>query len=650
MSTGSTGAIRQGRAFVELFTDDTKLKQGLRLAENTVRKFGASVSRIGAGMMGAGAAILAPLGLAVREYAKAGAELKEMSERTGIAVETLSELKYAASQTGASMEDLEKGIRLSQKVLGSSLGAKALAGLGIDAAKLKALSPEEQFIALADAIGKIPAQADRASAAMKLFGRGGAALLPFLNEGREGIAKLREEARRLGLVMSDADATAADEFDDSLARVRQQVLRLVGSIGASLVPALNQFGQWLSRGIPRLRAWVDEHRGWIVLAARAALAAVGLGAALWTMGKIVMFVSVAFAAMRVAITIVSGLWAVLAGGAKAIAFITGMVQGLTVAVTAARTAILGLATSAGIAEAVIALWPAIFLAALGALLYFPGGFQEMGRVFKQVWSGISDAIAAGDIELGMKILWAGVRLIWTEALYSVYDFFVSMLTGVRQALAYIGGGVIVGVMYLCQGIHWLWTELWTRVANGWTEMWSRLKTSIIAAKNWLGIMSDAEASAAIKAEVETRTKIITERQNTRASEHAEDAQRVEDAKQALENRLNDLQKWNDEVVSGHDEEVQRLKDELAALSSEARAKKEAMKVNPETGPLPGMAQPDIYGGAARADAVVGGFDIGAIMSFQAGASDSKLERIAIATEATAAALEDRQNDDSEWGG
>ena len=653
MPTGSTGAIRQGRAFVELFTDDTKLKQGLRKAENAVRKFGADIAHAGVGLMGAGAAILAPLGLAVREYAKTGSELKEMSERTGIAVETLSELKYAASQTGASMEDLEKGIRMSQKVLGSSLGAKALAGLGIDAAKLKALSPEEQFIALAEHISKIPDQADRASAAMKLFGRGGASLLPMLNQGREGIAKLREEARRLGLVMSDADATAAHEFDNSLSRVRQQVMRLVGSIGASLVPTLNQFGQWLSRAIPQLRAWVDEHRGWIVLAARAALYAVGLGAALWTMGKMIVLVSGAFAAMRTVVTVVSTLWAVLTGGAKAIAFVTGVLQGLKTALMAARTAVVGLATASGIAEAVVAVWPAIFLAALAALLYFTGGFQEMGAVFKQVWSGISDAIAAGDIELAMKIMWAGIRLLWTEGVNYVLDFFTSMLTGLLQVLAFIGGGILVGVMYLVQGIHWLWTELWTRVANGWTETWSRLKTGIIAAKNWLHLMSDEEASAAIKAEIETRTKTIAERQGTRAAEHAEDAQRVEDSKQAIENRINELQKWNDSVVASHDAESEKRRQELAALIAEAKAKKEAMKVNPEEGPTSHTpAQPDIAGGAARADAVTGGFDLGALMSFQASESADHLSRIATASERTADATEAiaENGNEGSWGG
>jgi len=164
-------------------------------------------------------------------------------------------------------------------------------------------------------------------------------------------------------------------------------------------------------------------------------------------------------------------------------------------------------------------------------------------------------------------------------------------------------------------------------------------------------MSDEEAAAAIKAEVETRTKTIAERQGTRAAEHAEDAQRVEDSKQAIENRINDLQKWNDEVVKAHDAESEKRRQELADLIAEAKAKKEAMKVNPEEGPTSHTpAQPDIAGGAARADAVTGGFDIGALMSFQASESTDHLGRIAIATEKTADLLEKQDDSEGTWSG
>jgi hypothetical protein len=45
--------------------------------------------------------------------------------------------------------------------------------------------------------------------------------------------------------MSTEDAEAAHALDNSLSRVRQQVMRLVGSIGASLAPALENFGKWI---------------------------------------------------------------------------------------------------------------------------------------------------------------------------------------------------------------------------------------------------------------------------------------------------------------------------------------------------------------------------------------------------------------------
>ena len=650
MPSGSTGAIRQGRAFVELFTDDTKLKQGLRLAENSVKKFGTSVSHIGVSMMGAGAAILAPLGLAVHEYAKAGAELKEMSERTGVAVESLSALKYAASQTGTSLEALGNGLKMSQKLLGSSLGAKTLAGFGIDAAKLKALSPEDQFLALAEAISKIPNQADRASAAMKIFGRGAISLIPLLNQGREGIASFYAAAKKKGLIWTAEDAENALRFSHGMEDIKQQVARLVQSVGASLVPVLNQFGQWLARAIPQVRQFVDEHRGWIVLAARAALYVAGIGAALWTVGKAALMVSGAFAVMRGALTVLAVLTVGITGISTAVQIATVATNAYLLSCVATGTAITGMGIATAVAQGLVALWPALLMAALAAVLYFTGGFQEMGSVFKTTWRGISDALAAGDIELSMKIMWAGIRVIWTEGVNWVLDLFTSLGTGLMKVGAFIGGGVLAGIMALTQGIHWLWTEMWTRIANGWTEAWSRLKTGIIAAKKWLHLMSDEEASAAIKTEVETRTKTIADRQQTRAQEHAEDQQRTADAVQAMENNIKALQDRNTAIMAGRAAETDKRKAELADLIAIAKAKKEAMKVNPEQYDPPPLGQPDIAGGAARADAVAGGFDVGALMSFQAGESTDHLSRIATATEKTADLLEKQDDNEGSWGG
>ena len=53
--------IRAGRAFVELFADDTKLVRGLRLAEKRLKAFGNGVRRLGLKMAGLGTAVAAPM-------------------------------------------------------------------------------------------------------------------------------------------------------------------------------------------------------------------------------------------------------------------------------------------------------------------------------------------------------------------------------------------------------------------------------------------------------------------------------------------------------------------------------------------------------------------------------------------------------------
>ncbi|MFN9222201.1 MAG: hypothetical protein ACK6D6_08865, partial [Planctomyces sp.] len=65
-------AIRAGRAFVELFADDTKLVRGLRAAERRLKAFGESVQSMGKKTMGLGAAIVGPIVGAAAAFNEAG--------------------------------------------------------------------------------------------------------------------------------------------------------------------------------------------------------------------------------------------------------------------------------------------------------------------------------------------------------------------------------------------------------------------------------------------------------------------------------------------------------------------------------------------------------------------------------------------------
>ena len=137
----STQGIRAGRAFVELFADDSRLVRGLRAAEKKLKTFGDSIRNFGLKMMGLGAAVLTPLVAAGRVFAGMGSEIADLSVRTGVGVEALSELGYAAEQSGTSLRALGQTLfrmnrRIANAATGSGPAVRALTAGGTTAAAM----------------------------------------------------------------------------------------------------------------------------------------------------------------------------------------------------------------------------------------------------------------------------------------------------------------------------------------------------------------------------------------------------------------------------------------------------------------------------------------------------------------------------------
>jgi hypothetical protein len=110
-------SIRAGRAFVELFADDSKLVRGLRRAEQKLKAFGDSIRNLGLKMVGVGSAILAPLAASAKLFGSYGDSVAKMARRTGLSVAALSELQFAAGQSGVEVSELENGLRRMQRMI-----------------------------------------------------------------------------------------------------------------------------------------------------------------------------------------------------------------------------------------------------------------------------------------------------------------------------------------------------------------------------------------------------------------------------------------------------------------------------------------------------------------------------------------------------
>lgn len=190
------------------------------------------------------------LGAMVRSTADVQDEMGKMAQKAGMTVEAFSGLGYAAKLAGADTETLVK----ASKALSGNIIEAARAGdqsktifgaLGIavkDAAG--GLRATDQI--LLDVAGKFAGMEDgakKSALAVQLFGKSGLELVPFLNQGKEGIQALTKEAEKLGIVVSGDAARASEKFNDNLERLSTSAEGLKRSIGNAALPMLNELAQ-----------------------------------------------------------------------------------------------------------------------------------------------------------------------------------------------------------------------------------------------------------------------------------------------------------------------------------------------------------------------------------------------------------------------
>lgn len=161
---------------------------------------------------------------------EAGDALVKASDKTGITIDALQQLQFIADQSGNSLDDVTAAITQMQNRLASDdkSAVAAVDRLGLSLQQLKGLEPDQQFVAIAEAIGKIPDPMTRTQLAMDVFGRKGAEILPTM---RADIARLADEAPR----MSAAAARGLDDFGDMMSKIWLSLKNVTGEVLAATI-------------------------------------------------------------------------------------------------------------------------------------------------------------------------------------------------------------------------------------------------------------------------------------------------------------------------------------------------------------------------------------------------------------------------------
>jgi hypothetical protein len=225
-------------------------------------EIGRNARRLTIGLGLAGGAVF---GLA-SSTAKLGDDAAKTADKLGIGIAELQELRYAAERSGVSTGSFDTALEKMTKNIGLAMegtGAQkdALDALGLSAADLAEMLPEEALGLIADRMNEVGTQAEKAAVANDIFGRSGIGMLNMLRGGSRGLRDLRDDARRTGYVLSEQAARDAEVFQDTLLDTQLVMKGLKNTVGAELMPvvtgAMKRIGDALVENRDEVKVWSE---------------------------------------------------------------------------------------------------------------------------------------------------------------------------------------------------------------------------------------------------------------------------------------------------------------------------------------------------------------------------------------------------------
>lgn len=237
---------------------------GLRDLDTAAKSLRGALGAIGVGVSFAG--LVTGLASAAKSAIEFGDEMQKAAARTGVSASRFALLAQAAKLSDIEVTALSTAFKKMQVAIseagsGGKSQIETLKALGIEFTNLRQLQPEEQFELIADRISQLKDPADRVRASVELFGKAGADLLPFFEDGAKGIRAAREEVEKLGGALSDEEIQKLADADQAIKELSLTTRGWAASLTAEVIPAVLEF----VRGIKEIGAETKGQTGFGML-------------------------------------------------------------------------------------------------------------------------------------------------------------------------------------------------------------------------------------------------------------------------------------------------------------------------------------------------------------------------------------------------
>ena len=349
-------------------------------------------------------------------------------------------------------------INMQAAASGSEEAAQTFRRLGVQITEGGKLRAADAVLAdIADKFKAMPSGARRVAAAVDLFGKSGAALIPTLAEGSAKLAELRQEARDLGIVLDKDTIAAGDDLGDSWDRLKAAADGLRYSIGGPLLDGIRET-------VDSIVQWVKANRQLIAQRMRGLIRGLGSAIRVLAAGFMLVWRGLNFVIDRwklFAALIIGSLAAIaIANAGSVISFVALGAAAIGSAIAAAAAWVVAAAPFVALA-AVIAV---VLLALEDLWVFLHGGKSLIGDVGKELARLVSDFVDQGPKE-GEHWM---IKILRSVLIY---------LRAVGRAWEFIFGKIFDGVAWMVDKIDGLITRLdmLARIANVKWDITGNLK-------------------------------------------------------------------------------------------------------------------------------------------------------------------------------
>ena len=219
------------------------LKKEATAGSGAFKRWGGVMQKASAGAAIGFASVSGVIAKGVLEYNKLGSATSALTKLTNISADAASTFSGQWSRFGVDAVAGQRGLIMLSKQIESAEGGtkasiEAFAKLGITISDLSTMTGGEIMAKVRDQMSQMTDKTERAALMMKLFGKGGMAMLKWLDATPASIAKVNSALKEQGSIMSESDLADYKKSAAAQADLSQAWRGFLQQAGKSVIPEL----------------------------------------------------------------------------------------------------------------------------------------------------------------------------------------------------------------------------------------------------------------------------------------------------------------------------------------------------------------------------------------------------------------------------